>query len=520
MFGVRDSRLAVPGMQLAEENRRLWLGRVCFTWFLFTGWPACAQVAETTLPDAVADAVPRPTDPGANEPFDPVAHRLIDLQKITIGRWAPEDPVSDLFTGEFSAGGGFLRLELAVEGLVNPPGNPDPFFFNPFRYGAHPVYGFVEIDMDNDVWTGGELHAPEYRYLGNVVRFGGNVLRPEFRDRVALDGAAFDDDFLTPPFVERHGEEFHLALLGWQFAPGDIQEMVGNGDGIFEAGETWNIRGPFFHRAHGFEEFSFVEGGMHAGEYAPESDLQFHHDANDDVTYLSLVFPLTNTGAGLMHDEPPEPANQDPTDHASVLEGLDDLQLSAFFLSIFPTGLPEEDIIIGWAERNPEDYLDPTSWSVTAILGTSYTQPDAAGVFYVWSDVYPNVVPGDVDGSGVWDGQDTQIIANYIAQNDRFDGVLDGQVTILSFAEDFSLYDVNHDGVVDHLDLIPIDRDGDGDTDGDVDLADFAVLQRCFTEAGGGSLACVAMDISGDERVDLDDVGPFIGSLTGPGGDH
>lgn len=470
------------------------------------------------MSDAAADAVPRPTDPGANNPFDPEAHRLIDLQEIIMGNWAPEDPVVDLFKGEFTAAGEFLRLDVLVHGLVNPPGSPDPFSFDPFEYGEHPIYGFIEIDVDDNVWTGGEPYAPEYRYLGNVVRFGGNVLRPEFSDRVAPDGAAFDDDFLTPPFVERHGEEFHLALLGWQFGYGNIQEISGNGDGVFNAGETWNIRGRFFHRAHGFEEFSFVEGGRHPGEYAPESDLQFRHDVNDNITYVSLVFPLTNIGAGLMRGEPPEPSNQDPTDHASVLEALEDLQLSAFFLEIFPTGLPEEDIIIDWAERNPLDHLDSTAWSVTALLGTSYTQPDPAGVFYVWTDVYPNVVPGDVDGSGLWDGQDTQIVAQYIAQNDRFDGVVDGRVTILDFASDFSVYDVNHDGVVDHTDLTPFDRDGDGDNDGDVDLADFAVLQCCYGEGGGGRPSCTAMDISGDERVDLDDVGPFISWLNGPGG--
>ena len=33
---------------------------------------------------------------------------------------------------------------------TNPPGNPDPFAFDPFRFGDHPVYGFVEIDMDDE----------------------------------------------------------------------------------------------------------------------------------------------------------------------------------------------------------------------------------------------------------------------------------------------------------------------------------------------------------------------------------
>ena len=117
-----------------------------------------------------------------------------------------------------------------------------------------------------------------------------------------------------------------------------------------------------------------------------------------------------------MRNEPPEPTNQDPTDQTSVLEGLLDLQLSAFLLPILPTGLPEEDIIINWAERDPEDYLDPTSWSMTAILGSSYTAPHGTDVYFLWTDIYPNVVMGDVDGSGVRDGRDTQLIAQHIAQ--------------------------------------------------------------------------------------------------------
>lgn len=261
---------------------------------------AWAQTASAALNDAPRDAMPRPMDPGAVLPFDADAHRLIDLRDIVIGTWVPDDPAADLFTGGFGADGEFLRLDLALDGLVNPPGSADPFAFEPFKYGDHPVYGFIEIDMDGDVWTGGELAAPEYRYLGNVVRFGGNVLLPTFTDRVALDGSAFDGAFLTSPFVERHGEEFHLALIGGQFGFGDIEQIVGDDDGVFEEGETWNIRGPFFHRAHGYELFSFMEGGRYAGEYAPDSDLQFRHDPIDDVTYLSLVLPLTRANSDIV----------------------------------------------------------------------------------------------------------------------------------------------------------------------------------------------------------------------------
>ncbi|MBU0717711.1 MAG: hypothetical protein KJ749_05630, partial [Planctomycetes bacterium] len=251
-------------------------------------------------------------------------------------------------------------------------------------------------------------------------------------------------------------------------------------------------------------------------EYAPDCSLRFQHEPARDVTRLSLVFPLTNVGAGLMRSEPPEPSNQDPTDQASILEALEDLQMSASFLEVFPTDLPEEDIIIDWAGRDPASYLDPTEWSVTVLLGTSYTQPDPAGVFYVWTDVYPNVVRGDTNGSGAWTEIDAQLITQYIALNDYTDGVLDGMVTILGFASDFSLYDINHDGVVDNLDVTGFFRDGDSDRDGDVDLVDVAAFQRCFYLADPSGTFCTAMDFRGDGQVDRGDFRRFVGSLTGP----
>ena len=475
-----------------------------------------AQTTSTTLNDSPWDALARPMDPGAVLPFDTDAHRLIDLQSITLQTWSPDEPAIDLFTGEPRSDGEFLRLEIALQGLVNPPGSADPFSFDPFRYGDHPVYGFVEIDMDDDVSTGGELDAPQYRYLGNAVRFGGNVLHPEFVDRVALNGSDFDGDFLTPPFVERHGEEFHLALIGGQFNAGDIEEVEGDGDLLFETGETWNIRGLFFHRAHAYELFSFVEGGQYPGEYAPISDLQFRHDAAEAVTRVTLVFPFTNVGAGLMRGEPPEPVNQDPTDQASILEALWDLQLSAFLLDILPTGLPEEDIIVNWAQRNPPDHLAPATWSVTALLGSSYTAPHPTGIYFLWSDIYPNVVGGDVDGSGVTDAQDTQLIARHIADWDFLDGFVDGIVTIVAFAADFSVFDVNHDGVVSAMDLTWNVHDADTDRDGDVDLVDAANLQRCFGAGGAPSATCRPLDVVNDLTIDLADVAEFGNRMTGP----
>ena len=475
-----------------------------------------AVAAPVVLNDPIGDGVPRPMDPGAILPFDKNAHRLPDLVSVSLGSWMPADPRNDLFAGSWDLSGEFVRIEIRLKGLANPPGPVEPWNFDPFRYGDHPVYGFVEIDMDGDVDTGGELNAPQYRYLGNAVRFGGRVLSEVHRDRVAESAEAFDGDFETPPFVERHGEEFHVALLGDVFAREDITIIAGDGDSAFEIDEIWNLRGSFFHRAHGYEPFSFVKGGRTAGEYAPVCDLQFRHDPSAQLTHVTLVFPLTNIGAGLMRGQPPQPTNHDPTDHASVLEALEDLQLSAFFLPIFPTDLPEEAIIMNWAEREPADYLDPSLWRATVVLGSSYTEASPAGVFFVWSDIYPDVVSGDVDGSGAFDGRDRQAIAQYIAMHDSDDGEIDGVVTIPQFAADFSIFDIHHDGVVDAFDLVPAVLSGDGDGDGDVDLRDFALLQSCF--GAGVAATCRALDLNRDLIIDLDDLVEFQARFTGPTG--
>jgi len=472
--------------------------------------------AESPVEDPLADTLFRRMDPGASLPFDTAAHRLPDLVSLKMQAWSPDDPAADLFTGMAAETGDFLRLDIVLAGLANPPGPVDPSDFRPFVYGDHPLYGFIEINMDQDVDTGGELIAPQYRYLGNVARFGGQVTDVELAPRVATDVSAFDDDFESPPQVERHGEEFHLALLGTQFEFDDIEPMAGDADFVFEPGETWNIRGTFFHRAHGYELFSFVEGGRHPGEYAPTCDLRFRHDPAQDRTHVTLIFPLTNAGAGAMRDEPPEPTNQDPTDHASVLEALEDLQLSAFFLPVLPTDLPEEAIIANWAERDPAQHLDPIRWSMAAIIGSSFTAPHPDGVYFVWSDVYPNVVVGDVDGSGEVDGRDRGQIAQYLAQRDGLDGVVDETVTIMDFAAEFTVYDVNHDGFVDSFDLAPGTANGDSDLDGDVDLFDFARFQVCFDPELPYKAGCAALDLQTDLVVTLADLPGFFQYFGGP----
>ena len=66
------------------------------------GLPAAADDdLWVTYADTAGDAVARVTDPGADGPFDPEAHPLVDLLRLTIGKWSPDAPEADLFAGSF-----------------------------------------------------------------------------------------------------------------------------------------------------------------------------------------------------------------------------------------------------------------------------------------------------------------------------------------------------------------------------------------------------------------------------------
>lgn len=478
--------------------------------------PIPGRMVAVTFPDHPCDAMPRPTDPGRLLPFDPQAHRLIELLEISLSLWAPDDPSSDLFTGAHLVLGGFARLDLLVDGLVNPPGSTEPLTFDPFAFGPHPVFGFIELDMDTDPQTGGEVNAPQYRYLGNVARFGGHPAGVEFVERVARDESAFDGDFITPPQVERHGEEFHLALLGGLFDFQDILEIAGDADTHFESGEIWNITAPLFHRAHGYEPFSLAQGGAYAGEYAPEVTVRFMHDPDNDHTRIILVFPLTNAAAALMRGEAVQPDNADPSDQASVLEAFEDLVDSAQFVIEFPTGRPDETLILPWALKTPTNHLDPSIWRPTAILGSSYTIPDSGAERFVWTDMFPDALRGDVNGNGAAGTQDRTLIQQYIATHDAADGQIDGRAEIEDFAADFSIFDVYANGVVDATDVLSVSRPGDLDNDQDVDLRDFAAIQACIlTNVQGPNWSdCILGDLDADGDVDAVDAKRFILALS------
>jgi hypothetical protein len=469
--------------------------------------------------DPAGDAMARPTDPGALLPFESELHHLPDLIAVQLGAWEPFEPDTDLYEGEFTdddSDADSVRLDIVFLGLANPPGSADPDHYDPFAYGPHPVFGVFEVDMDEDVDTGGELSAPQYRFLGNAARFGGAPSGSRFEDRYAVDSSAFDDDVLTEPWVDRSGEEFHLALFGGEFSSSGIVVEAGDSDRIFEAGEIWRLQGRFWHRAHGYERFSFMSGGQYPGEYMPESDLRFAHEIAADRTVVSLIFPLTQAGAARAANEAPEPVNFDPNDQASVVEALADLELSAQFLDKFPSGDPAEVLITRWANSQPEEHLEPSDWRVTALVGSAYSGASSLGVYYLWSDIYPNVVPGDVTGDDEFDPDDVEEIDEFIADNDALDSVSDDAVVLTDFAEDFSVCDINYDGVVDALDMIAGGADGDSDDDEDIDLEDFAGFQRCLLADPLLRPDCVAPNLDMDGEVELDDFLELLKRWNGP----
>jgi len=497
---------------------RLWL-TVILCVFLVDIWPVVADDFRIHT-DVIGDAVIRRTDEGADGPVDPDNHRLPDLIQITIGTWRPFDPKSDLYTGEWDeqANKPFLRVDVVIDGLVNPPG----FLgfentFDPFFFGPNPVFGFVSMDADEEENTGGELETPEYRYLGNGVRFGGIPDdRSEIRDRFALSRDDFDGDCDSGREVEFSGEEFHIALLGREYETHRV--VVGDNDGIFEAGETWDVDGLWLHRAHGYEMFSFACGSQQ-GVYDPTSTLRWSHNNSTDQTTIKLVFPLTNKASAAMRgDDSTESNDCSPFNQNSIEEALHDLVEGGNFWEDRSKACKR--IIVEWADEDEEDFLRPRQWrDITALLSTSYTAQQQNRHF-VWTDIFPDARVGNVNGDSNVDINDYADIHDFVENNDGgskdADGKVNGEVMIPQFAFNFSVFDVDYDGVVGLLDAGTVIRPGDLDNDDDLDLDDWDLFVVCLQGPGvevAGS--CLPADFDFDGDVDLEDVSFFTRAFTG-----
>ncbi|QOJ03567.1 MAG: hypothetical protein HRU71_08755 [Planctomycetia bacterium] len=524
---MRRSR---PGLGWTGLRRGVARSMVSAAWVLglCSANPVRAQFK--TVQDPV-DARIRRTDPGNIGVLNESSHRMPDLTMIRWGRFMPNVPWQNRFAGAWNTAGDFVRIDLEFVGLMNPPGplwfddvNPE---YDPFRYGPNPVCGWIEFDLDGNENTGGETSVPRYRYLGNVARFGGVPQEPRFAGRAALNGLAFDGWVPSPPYVERSGEEFHIAFRGESIQSIAIEtEATGGNPQIFEAGESWILTGDFFHRAHSFEAFAF-QCATNPGGYLPIVQLRFTHSVSADRTLVTLVYPLTNAasaallGPGVVA----EPTDGCAGNQNSIQEALIDLQFSAQFADPWTQQDPRFVLLAGWASTDVGAALNPLQWRTCALVGACYVN-QIPGARYAWTDVYPNPHPGDFNGDGCTDPSDAAWQLQYIATHDgQFGFDEDGNsannsLQIPDFSRGFDVHDLNYDGLVNWMDYV---HPGDLNGDSVFDIEDVQEFVNRLLGSGGPPgnteeelIVIAKLDLNCDGRVDGADIQGFIHYLISP----
>ncbi len=491
---------------------------------------ASAQVV--SFIDGIGDATPRLTDLGADGPYNSEFQRLPDLLAIELCSFEPDAPQIDRFTGSVDQSGMYIRIDVMLDGLINPTGEIDfdnEQAYAPDAYGPHPMVGYIEFDIDHNEDTGGEVEYPEFRYLATTARFGGLPSEARFDDRAARFEQEIDANLNTQPFVERSGEEFHIALIDENPSSVDvIFERPGGVVSIFEAGETWWVSGEFFHRAHVYDDL-MVMCGSGNNRYEPELIMQYTHDELSDITTISLVIPKTNAGAARFKSPSQTVQSNDGCDgnQYSIEEAVMDMIVSASVADFFTRQLPEFQLLAAWEYQSAAPSLDVTNWRVAANLGTAYLPDRVDGAEIIWSDVYPNIINGDVNGDAVVDTDDEAAIGAFIA---TYDGEMfydsdgndqNGSVALWHFGPYYCVYDVNYDGVVNGSELVADALPGDFNLDGSIDGRDIEAIVTALIDPVAYATAYPTADLlaigdlNNDEAFDLADVDGFIALLLG-----
>jgi hypothetical protein len=371
-----------------------------------------------------------------------------------------------------------------LAGLVNPPGTLgfNGQAFDPFEFGGNPLFGFVEIDVDNDTDTGGDQSAvAATHYLANAARFGG---RPHSSLSVRAASASGDlyQTWTVPPQVCLSGADWIMAFCGcfetlpvWKSNP-DCP--------TFGPGCTWVVSGRYFQRTTGYQYASTMTGGSAFGLYDPVVNIRFQHNETTNETTVTLVYPLDQTGAAQLCGGPAEPMDHTVSNQTSIAEGVTDLIQAAN--TPFLTDLAWQ-VTHRWVNKPVESATDPLRWRPSFIVGTSYAS-ESDGV-YVWTDIGFDCIVGDVNGDGLINASDKSAVMAFISQMDDgpqdADGELDGTVTIPNYAVGFSVFDVNGDGFVGPADVAfyPVfNCVADFNNNGSVNVLDiFAFLNTWFS---------------------------------------
>lgn len=437
---------------------------------------ACADDDYITWTDPRGDAVVRRTDSGNNGPLNPLTV-LPDLARLTLSAWQSSTASTNPYSGSATSheNAHLFRLDLYFYGLVNPPGrlgDGSAIPYEPFRYGNNPIYGFVELDVDRNRGTGGELSgAAKTRYLANIGRFG-RLPSGSMLDRAAVWGADLEYPFGQNPAGPDHefrwsGADFLLNFCGCYDIT--IVSEGGNGNHIFDPGETWVVRSGFFQRTGGYREASFCFGGLSGvpGMYDPPVNLRFSHNTSTNETCVSLVYALDTIGAGQLAGQPAQPINYNAGDQTCIREGMQDV-IDA--VDTMPLSGPVLVLAGGLQGANAANFLDPTRWRATALVGTACAEPRDSS--FVWTDTGFKETPGDINGDELANAADAAIVRDTIASLDG--GPLDGDgpgcyengsVRIIGCGANFSAYDVDGSGFIDSQDVAyycvaDYDRDG------------------------------------------------------------
>ncbi len=444
--------------------------------------PLAVHAQTLTYSDDVGDAVVRRTDPGGAAPMRPDS-ALPDVRRILCSSWITSTPRTDPYTGFVASepeDAHLARIDIEFAGLVNPPGplgaGIDPW--DAFAFGPSPVYGFLDIDIDDRKDSGGELGGgAELRFLANVGRFGG-LPYGSIADRAARSAADYDDDFFDGRQFERSGAEFAISFCGCHDVT--IIEENGDHDGQFDAGETWILRGRFLRRAGGFEGPSLISGGSAPGAYDPWTEIRWSHDAGSDITTFTLVAPLDMTGAADLFGGARQPVDTFVDNHWSIEEGLRDV-----IDSVRRATGPARTLMEDWDEFRHDQHLDPRRWEVYGIFGTTYAEP--ADALYIWTDVGFEITAGDLTSDGFITPADPAEFRQYIYSADGTaedaDGAKNGVVVVGDRAVNFSLYDLDGNGRCDGDDLYTYGDRADLDGDGERTFFDFLAFQNLFAAA-------------------------------------
>ncbi|MBN1511535.1 MAG: hypothetical protein JXB13_05930 [Phycisphaerae bacterium] len=165
--------------------------------------------------------------------------------------------------------------------------------------------------------------------------------------------------------------------------------------------------------------------------------------------------------------------------------------------------------------------LGGTLNTFTAESGFSTTSPTYTVTIIVWGSRSPDWGTGTTvyfDNLSITDPTGTVISENFDTVVGPTPGLLSGLdacAVTLTMQDAVHTWGSNGSLTIDNLRYTPIPRSCDAD--GDLDLAEFAVMQACYSGEGGGVAAgCECADADGDADVDLADYVLLSEFFTGP----